>query len=204
MNKGYLILDTETTGFFPQKNGLIQLAAVITDKYLNIVDTFNFDVKPPSKSEITKESLEVTGFTIDRIHNGLSYKDVSQKFFDFLSKYFSTENKPVVVGQFYPFDYAFLQEVFVASGFEKKLCQDLLQNDFIDTKVLVNFANLIANKNNIKIPFESTSLSKPGGLKDKLKIDKNKFTAHDALGDVLATLEVLKILTEKFNIINLS
>jgi len=57
---------------------------------------------------------------------------------------------------------------------------------------------LLAESKGLEIPFKLTSLSKLGGLKDKLGIDQNKFQAHDAMGDVLATLEVLKVLVFKF------
>lgn len=197
----YLILDTETTGFYPQKHGLIQLAAVVCDKNLNVLQEFNADVCPPSDVEISEQALEVNGFTLDRINKGISYTQLTEDFYKFLNIHFEKDYKPIVIGQFYPFDFAHLQAIFVQEGYEVKLCQDLLQNDFIDTKALVNFANLLtyqAEQGVDYIPFPSTSLSKPGGLKDILEIDSSKFVAHDAMGDVMATLEVLKALIPKF------
>ncbi len=188
----YLVIDTETTGFYPQKNGLIQLSCLVTNSKLEIIDTFDYIVNPPKEVEITKESLEITNFTIEKIKTGVSYQEVSQLFLEFLNKYFSKDYKPIIIAQFFPFDWAFLQQVFVSTGFEQKICQDLLQNDFIDTKVLANFANLKAKFNNKELPFLSTSLSKKGGLKDKLNLTDKNMIAHNALGDCLATLEVLK------------
>ncbi len=190
----YLIVDTETTGFHPFRNGLIQLAAVSTDKELNILNTFKQDVCPPDGVEIVQESLDITGFTMERIRSGVSYEKVCEQFAIFIKENF--ESKPIAIGQFYPFDYAFLDYVFTVSGFNKNLdAQDVLGNDFIDTKSLVNTLNLKAELNNQPLIFKSTSLSKPGGLKEVLNISKNH-QAHDALGDVMATREVLIKLLE--------
>jgi DNA polymerase III epsilon subunit-like protein len=77
-----------------------------------------------------------------------------------------------------------------------ELC-DLLGNDIIDTKCIVNTLNLMAHLKGESLPFPITSLSKPGGLKDILGIDESMFVAHDALGDCEATLEVLKRLVSR-------
>jgi len=184
----YLVVDTETTGLSFAENGLIQLAAAVLDEELEVLDTFCQDVCTPKGYLIGAGSLEINGFTVERIEKGGGYEKVCGEFLVFLNKNFKTA--PVSVGQFFPFDYAFLHMAFAKVGLEKELGA-ALGNDFIDTKVIVNTLNLKANLARQPLPFPSTSLSKPGGLKDKLSIDLSKFQAHDALGDVLATREVL-------------
>lgn len=196
MSAKYLVIDTETSGLYPTKHGLIQFAGVVCDEKLEILDELKLDINP-GNVEISQEALKISGFTTERIQDGISLLEFVEKLEKFLVKHFTMEKKPVIIGQFWPFDFAQIQQICV--NFNKEnLIQNYLQNDFIDTKVLVNFANLLAESKGLEIPFKLTSLSKLGGLKDKLGIDQNKFQAHDAMGDVLATLEVLKVLVFKF------
>jgi DNA polymerase III epsilon subunit-like protein len=186
----YLLIDTETTGLFFSQNGLIQAAGLILDNKLNEIDRFCVDICPDQPYEISQESIEITGFTIERIQAGMSYQDFCEYFLNLLQNHFP-DCKPILVAQFLPFDYSFLYSVFGKRNMDQELC-DRLGNDFIDTKCNVNAVNLMAELRGDPIPFPSTSLSKPGGLKDKLGIDQSTFTAHDALGDCEATLAVLK------------
>jgi DNA polymerase III epsilon subunit-like protein len=195
----YLVIDTETTGLNPLKNGIIQIAALAVNDKLEILATFNQDVCPPPETEFCPVAATIYSLTPERIASGNDYDKVCVDFADFIKKNFS--RKPVVIGQFYPFDYAFLSLLMVKCDLFK---DNLLGNDFVDTKALVNFANLktrFQNSQNTKennndeslklpLPFPITSLSAKNGLKDQLKI--TDFTSHDALGDCLATLEVVR------------
>lgn len=184
MNK-YLVLDTETTGTDFLKHGLIQIAGLALDQKLNITNQFVLDVCPPSKVEITQESLDITGFCLERIKAGKSYSEAAKIFSQFVLDNFT--KKPIVIAQFYPFDYAFTQVLFS----QTKMDKDLLDRNFIDTKTLANIIDLKSNLITNQDFFETTSISKPGGLKDKFNIAVEKFQAHDALGDCLATREIL-------------
>lgn len=184
----YIIIDTETTGLHPNKHGLIQLAAIALEKDLEVVSSFNVDVRPPDTVAIAPESLEINHFTAERISNGISYADTASMFLEFLEANF--DEKPMAVGQFYPFDFAVLENVFTSVGYEDKIMQTWLGNDFIDTKGLANALNLKAKIHGRPLPFPSTSLSKPEGLRKILNLSPY-LTVHDALGDVLATREAL-------------
>jgi DNA polymerase III epsilon subunit-like protein len=192
MSAKYLILDAEMTGLNPHKNGLIQFATAALDKNLKILETFVTDICPPEGFEINEEALQINGFSLERIQKGISYEIFCHSLFDFIKRNFG-QNKPVAIAQFYPADYGFLQMTFSKVGLEKEF-NEVFDNDFVDTKSLVNTLNLISEIKNHPIPFEITSLSKPGGLKEKL--DLKSFPAHDALGDILATREVLLKLIE--------
>lgn len=189
MSAIYLVLDTETTGLNPLKNNLLQIAALALDSKLNILATFDQDICPPIGTEFCPVSSKIHNFSAERIQNGRDYQEICDEFVTFVKTNFV--EKPVIIGQFYPFDYAFLNIALSKCDFFK---DNLLGNNFIDTKALVNFANLKANLANQKKPFINTSLSAKDGLKDFFQI-KN-FASHDALGDCQATLELLKKLID--------
>lgn len=198
-NGKYLIVDTEATGLDIYKHSLIQLAAAVLDENLEILETFCVDVRPKDENfEYTKEALEVNNFTLERIKSGVEVKKACDQFVSFCQKYFDEENKPVYIGQFYPFDFALINKFFGEAGLGLEWLK-ITGNEFIDTKVLVLAANLQAQKNGRQTPFEVTSLSKPGGLSEKFKIEGHK--AHDALGDVLMTREVLVRLFDYLDIV---
>jgi DNA polymerase III epsilon subunit-like protein len=191
----YLLIDTETTGLLLTQNGLIQAAGLILDDELNEIHRFCVDICPDKPFEINDFSLQMTGFTIERINSGITYQEFCDFFLHLVKEYFPLI-KPILVAQFLPFDYGFLHNVFGKRNMEKELCE-ILGNDIVDTKCIVNALNLRAKLRNEELPFPITSLSKPGGLKDILGIDETKFVAHDALGDCEATLEVLKRLISR-------
>jgi DNA polymerase III epsilon subunit-like protein len=186
----YLLIDTETTGLSPSRHGLTQLAAVAMDEHLTVVGQFCQDVCPPEGVEVSQEALDLTGFTAERISQGLSYQEVTEQFVAFIQEHFSSSQEITTIGQFYPFDFAVLDHLFSQTTFkDSNVGREILGNSFIDTKALVLGLNLKADLSGKPRPFPITSLSKPGGLKDTLNI--SGYQAHDALGDVLATREVL-------------
>jgi DNA polymerase III epsilon subunit-like protein len=191
----YLLIDTETTGLLLTQNGLIQAAGLILDDELNEIHRFCIDICPDKPFEINDFSLQMTGFTVERINSGISYQEFCDFFLHLVKEYFPL-NKPTLVAQFLPFDYGFLHNVFGKRNMELELC-DVLGNDIIDTKCIVNTMNLMSHLKSEPVPFPITSLSKSGGLKDILGIDESKFVAHDALGDCEATLEVLRRLVSR-------
>ncbi len=187
------MIDTEATGLHTLKHGLIQVAALALDEKLAIVDQYTIDIKPPDGYEISPEALKINGFTQERIDKGVSYEEFCHSFLHFVGQHFS--QTPIAVGQFFPFDFAFIDYVFTSCNMENEL-NEVMTNQFIDTKSLVLSLNLKAELEGKKLPFPVTSLSKPGGLKDKFGIWGEDFTAHDALGDVMATRAVLVKLLE--------
>ena len=190
----YLVIDTETTGLHPARHGLIEIAAAALDGQLILLDTFQADVCPPEGVACDPEALQINGFTMERIRAGISYRMACEQFLNFLNKHFSAE--PIVIGQFYPFDYAFLEQLFSTCGYRDGLAVAIKGNDIIDTKALANSINVRALLKGKPAPFPVTSLSKPGGLKELFGI--TAYQAHSALGDVLATREVLIKLLEMY------
>lgn len=192
----YLVLDTESTGLLPGKHGLIQLACASLDENLDILNQFCLDVRPPEGTVLDPEALEINGFTSDRINQGVSYQTAAQLLLAFLQQEFA--NEPIVIAQFYPADYAILLELCKQTGSIGSELHRKIGNSVLDTKTVVILLNLLRQKSGRDPIFPIVSLSKPGGVKDVLEIGGHR--AHDALGDVLATREVLKKLLDFFNL----
>ena len=142
MSAVYLVLDAETTGLNPLKNGLIQIAALAINSKLEVLATFNQDICPPIGTEFCPVAATIYSLTPERISKGRKYEEVCEDLINFIKANFT--KKPIIIGQFYPFDYAFLTLAMAKCDFFK---DNVLGNDFVDTKVLVNFANLKARFN---------------------------------------------------------
>lgn len=188
----FVVIDTETTGVYPPIHGLIQVACLVLNANFEIIDTFCVDVCPPINKTIDKEALKVSGFDETRISKGVTYKDFANLFTKFLAKHFKPQSPAMPIGQYYPFDHAFLYSVFTELGLQDRLAS-YIGREFLDTKVIAGFINQKAMLEGKPVPFVTTSLSKPGGLKEVLGVG-SQFVAHDALGDCMATLEILKAL----------
>ena len=193
MSAKYLIIDTEASGLNAWKHGIIQLAWVVLDSKLEILDQKVIDIKPPIGYVVSDDALKVNNFTIERIEQGISYNEACDIFTTAVKEQFG-ESMPICVGQFLPFDFKMIEMMYSVIGRGDEL-ESIISNGFIDTKSTVLILNLKAELEENEIPFPITSLSKPGGLKDKFNLS---FDSHDALGDCLGTrlvlIEILKYL----------
>lgn len=206
----YLVIDTETTGLSPYKHGLIQLAALALDREMQVLDKYCQYVKPPSDKEIDEQAMQINGISQAQIESGMDYHDLCQDFIRFVKRNFSA--KPIMVGQFFPFDYGFVDQVFnetlgksdmlkSSEGDQYGIFQEILGRNFIDTKSLANILNLKAELESKPPVFHETSLSKFRGLKDTLQIPQDKYKPHDALDDCYATREVLEKMMDLFRLV---
>ncbi len=180
-------MDLEMTGLNPFQHGVIEVGMMILDAQFEIIGEFLMDLCPPEDIVIDRSSLEYNWFTLDRIASWRSYEEFCDMFTWFYATYFSLERKPIIVWQYITADIVFLSSIFDRS--RRSILMDSLGNDIIDTKSIANQANAIARYNNIPLPFQSTSLSKPGWLTDVFHV--SGYEAHTAKGDMLATREVL-------------
>jgi DNA polymerase III epsilon subunit-like protein len=183
----FLIVDVEATGLHPAKHGVIELAAVALDEHLEILDTFVQAVKPPADIVIDPMAMKINNFDLSRCQSAPDYRQTCLNFLDFVRQNFI--DKPIMVGQFYPFDYAYLDHLFSVSGYDQELSDLIVGNEFIDTKALALAINQKAKMAGREVVFQSVSLSKPGGLAEYFQVET--FQAHTALGDAMATREVL-------------
>jgi DNA polymerase III epsilon subunit-like protein len=189
----YLVIDCEFTGLNPSKHGLAQLAALAVTRELEVIDEFNHLVLPPEGTEIDDEALEYSSLTYKDLEaKGIDYTTLVKKFLMFINDNF--DEKPIIVGQFFPADYSFLNKIFgeILEEAGINFFEKILSRNFIDTKSLASVLNLLSDLDGKPMLFPETSLSKTGGLKDTLAINREDFVPHDALSDCLVTLEVLK------------
>lgn len=186
-NGTYLLIDLEMTGLNPFRHGVIEVGAIAMNDHFDIVGEFFMDLCPPVDIVIEPDALEYNGFTLDRIAAWRSYGEFCEAFQVFVDTYFVSDQKPILVGQYVTADISFLQSVFYLAGYPQLFMR--LGNDILDTKSIANEHNAIARYNKKPLVFESTSLSKPWWLKDRLKIRWHE--AHTARWDVMATREVL-------------
>jgi DNA polymerase III epsilon subunit-like protein len=186
----YAVADLETTGLLPGYHGIVQVCIVVLDKDFEVIDTFETDINPPDNYVVDPEALKFNGMTMEQIKLGISYPEAASQILSFLGKHF--DESPTWIGQFFPFDFAGLLDMMIKTNNNEGFLK-FFSNKFLDTKVIAGFLNLRAQKKQKPLPFPtSLSLSNKGGLKDTLEISQIDFPAHTALGDVMATKEVLK------------
>jgi DNA polymerase III epsilon subunit-like protein len=201
----YLVADFETSGLFVGQHAIIQLGYIIVNKNLEIIEEYSTYVCPPKKALWDLQAQQIHGLSRDQVEKeGVSYKLLCEHLLAMIERNF--EKPPIMVAQFFPFEYQFLTELFNEGlGQDKRLLdkgvygvfQKVISRNFIDTKVLASFVNM----QNTEPFFKSTSLSSPQGLIAKLGIEID-YKAHDALGDCKATLEVLKAFKHRFKFDN--
>jgi DNA polymerase III epsilon subunit-like protein len=198
----YLVLDLETSGLSPyQGHGLLQCAALALDQDLNIIGQYNEYINPPVGTIFDPIADRIHRIPRDTTANGLNYREFSEHFIDWVNKIFKGF-KPIMVGQFFVFDYNFLAYVIDSTLANNILIKDeesgqyglfqkILSRNFIDTKCLVNIINTKSILDGQQEFFPISSLSKAGGLKDKLGLNSQEYISHDALDDCKSTREVL-------------
>lgn len=162
--KNYIVLDTETTGFDPSKNELIEIAAIKYENY-NKIDEFQTLIKP--NEPISSYIQHLTGITNEMVENAPSIEDVLPKFLDFVGN-------TVLVAHNAHFDINFLYDNVL------RYCNLILNNDFIDTLRLSRKF------------FPQSDSHSLAAMCDMLEITNRN--AHRALSDCQATNELYKII----------
>lgn len=179
-----LYFDVETTGLDPQVDFITQLSGLV-EVDGELVEEFNFLLRPPKGTAVSKEALKVTGKTIDDLR---SYPDAKEGFTEFvkiLNKYVTTRSWS---DKFYPaayngnFDLQFVDQMFKRQ-FESDTWYWYQNWQLIDPLSVfraMNYAGLI-NTPNCKL---STMCSHFG----------ISLEAHDALSDIRATRDLVQVL----------
>ena len=176
-------LDCETTGLDPQKNALIQIAALIEIDG-KIKNRLNLFLKPLDIDKVDPKALELQGRTIEEIKKypppEKSFKILKEEMSLFVDK-FDKHDKFVMAGYYVKFDIDFLRAFF------EKLNDNYFGSWFFSVSYDVQF--LIAQqiiKKSLRTPnYKLSTMCEKFGVKIK---------AHDAMSDIMATRELAAIL----------
>ena len=188
--KKIIFYDIETTGRSVHWDQIIQIAAICTDEHLNILDEMNLISKLNSFSVPDPEALLVNRIPIDSIYksNFSNYNLVTE-----ISNKFSEWSPATFIGyNSIKFDEEVIRNAFFKNLFDPYLTvkNDNTRVDLLDITRIANY--LYPDK--IK-----SSLNKKGSAVMKLESIANtngikNFTAHDAMGDTYASLELAKLI----------
>ncbi len=87
-----LFFDVETTGLDYKIHGIHQLSGMLEIDG-QVVETFDFKIKPPKHLVVDTEALKVANVTIDDILKYPDEKEVYKQFIEMLAKYIDKYNK---------------------------------------------------------------------------------------------------------------
>jgi len=153
-----IFLDTETTGL-SAKDGdrIVEIACIETENLISTGKVFYKLINP--EREISKEALNIHGYTKERLEKEPKFKEIANDLVKFIS------GKKLIIHNA-PFDIGFLNHEF------KKINMKILdiEKNVVDTLIVAK----------LKYPGSSNSLD---NLCKKFNIDLSKRTKHNALLD---------------------
>ena len=188
--KKIIFYDLETTGRSPYWDHIIQIAAICTDENLNVLDEINLIGKLNSFSVPDPEALLVNKIPIDSIYksNFSNYNLISEIYHKF-----SEWSPGIFIGyNSITFDEEVIRNAFFKNLFDPYLTikNDSTRVDLLDITRIANFIyphkikSLLNKKGSAIMKLES--IAHTNGIKN--------FTAHDAMGDTYACLELAKLI----------
>ena len=188
--KKIIFYDLETTGRSSYWDQIIQIAAICTDENLNVLDEINLIGKLNSFSVPDPEALLVNKIPIDSIYksNFSNYSLISE-----ISHKFSEWSPAIFIGyNSIKFDEEVIRNAFFKNLFDPYLTvkNDNTRVDLLDITRIANFfypdkiKSLLNKKGSAIMKLES--IAHTNGIKN--------FTAHDAMGDTYASLELAKLI----------
>lgn len=119
MSKKLFFYDLETTGRFPTRNGIHQLAAIIEIDGV-VVDTINYRIRPNPDAAISQEALQACGVTEEQIQSYTPMKEQFEQIRSVLREYvarYDPKDKMFLVGfNNIKFDNEFFRQFFDQCG----------------------------------------------------------------------------------------
>ena len=191
--KKIIFYDLETTGRSAYWDQIIQIAAICTDEHLNVLDEINLVGKLNSFSVPDPEALLVNKIPIDSIvkSNFSNYSLISE-----ISHKFSEWGPATFIGyNSIKFDEEVIRNAFFKNLFDPYLTvkNDNTRVDLLDITRIANFfypdkiKSLLNKKGSAIMKLES--IAHTNGIKN--------FTAHDAMGDTYASLELARLIKKQ-------
>lgn len=170
----FAVVDLETTGFDPQKDRIVQMAAVLVNGRGEVVDTFDTVVKPESPEEYEHGAEHVHGISRQMVENGMPLSDA-------LSRIWSLTDGRVFTAHNARFDISFLEAESNRVGINRVV------NDFVDTLALARRADI-----------DRTRKHSLQALCEHYGITVER--AHEAMSDAKATASVLVKLIDELGV----
>ena len=170
----FAVVDLETTGFNPQKDRIVQMAAVLVNGRGEVVDTFDTVVKPESPEEYEHGAEHVHGISREMVENGMPLSDA-------LTRIWSLTDGRVFTAHNARFDISFLEAESNRVGINRVV------NDFVDTLALARRADA-----------DRTRRHSLQALCEHYGITVER--AHEAMSDARATASVLVKLIDELGV----
>lgn len=169
--------DLETTGVSPGKNGIHQISGMIVIDG-EVMETFDFKVRPNPKAIIEQQALDVAGVTKEQVLAYPPMGEVYKQLIEMLNKYvdrFDKTDKFFLVGYNNAhFDNDFFRGFFLQNGdkyFGSYFWANCLDCMVLATSFLADIRHQMEN-------FKQGTVAKALGI----QVDENKL--HDALYDI--------------------
>lgn len=192
-------LDTETTGNDVKRCGLVQLSGCI-EKDGEVVEKFNWKMKPTREVEYFPEAEKKTGYTKEVVETFRDPHECFNEFWSIIEKYGDryakkTDEKIFVVGYNVGFDTDFLIQWFKDNAVNKK--EQMYGNGyfnmfFIPGIDVMQLALLTLMEK--RIGMENFQL---GTVCQKFGLSWNEEESHDSMYDIKKTRALFHILTGK-------
>lgn len=169
--KDIVCFDVETTGLSQKEDFIIQLSMIKVNSQFEQLDSRNWYIKPVHNYEIKPTAIEKHGITKEFLEkNGVNLKDIGQEILDFM------EGCDILTYNGNSFDIGFLYKDLKIVGYELDINDKVCYDAFLLYKMMY-----------------------PSTLEAVYKrcTGKDLEGAHNALNDVMATIEVYKSLREE-------
>tara|TARA_E500000178_G_scaffold143740_1_gene143355 strand:+ start:4171 stop:5568 length:1398 start_codon:yes stop_codon:yes gene_type:complete len=191
--KKIIFYDLETSGRSAYWDQIIQIAAICTDENLNVLDEINLIGQLSSFSIPDPEALLVNKIPVESIYksNFSNYSLISE-----ISHKFSEWSPGIFIGyNSIKFDEELIRNAFFKNLFDPYLTvkNNNTRVDLLDITRIANFfypdkiKSLLNKKGSAIMKLES--IANTNGIKN--------FTAHDAMGDTYASLELAKLIKNR-------
>jgi DNA polymerase III epsilon subunit-like protein len=192
-----MFCDLETSGIDVANNEILSLAAIKTDKDLNVVDSKYFKLKPEVWKNHYNDAVKIHGITLEEASQ---YPDKSKSMNEFLNwvelpHYFICHSKKENFGKEFSFDYSFLEMQCLDLNLLHKFRQLLGSKSLSTHKIASTFYS------NNKIGFNQAKGKPKLGLGYLCEYFNIELEHHNAESDTRACLEIarrLRDIDEKF------
>lgn len=174
-----IVCDVETTGFQYQKHDVIQIGAVILNKYNKIEKTFSCFLRPERPESWTIGAEKAHGIPMSQAMTFPERRKSLLEFMQFIFPYINFFPLEFIYHANKPFDFDFMKHTFgkelLHSSFQKAFTEEKL------TSTMHLFKDVVGNS------------VKKKGLKDICNYWNIELDHHNALNDAIATAKIYEI-----------